>query len=208
MCTVLLPPGVNPIAVNKYIISCIISRHLVLKLVRNDISQQPRLWTAGNTAESWNQRMRNDLFNCDGNSLLTFCHCLVQGDQKVSVHLMITIQITPSSQHTSFLPHYLAQSDCLAADRHGQGGTRLTLTPSVIPNSNYVIMVSDWKCVKYFACFCTVIIRCTETFDHPVPSCLCLFLHILLLFLRLILHTWSMYRSILTVTRKKTASVV
>jgi hypothetical protein len=43
--------------------------------------------------------------------------------------------------------------------------TKLTLTPSVIPNSNYVIMVSDWNCLKYFACFfCTVIIRCTETF--------------------------------------------
>jgi hypothetical protein len=38
---------------------------------------------------------------------------------------------------------YLAQSDCLAADRQGQEDTRLTLTPSVIPNSNYVIMVSD-----------------------------------------------------------------
>jgi hypothetical protein len=58
---------------------------------------------------------------------------------KKSVHLMIT----PLSQHTSFLPHHLAQSDCLAADRQGQGDTRLTLTPSVIRNSNYVIMVSD-----------------------------------------------------------------
>jgi hypothetical protein len=69
----------------------------------------------------------------------------VQGDQKVSVHLMITIQKVTSKvqQHMSFLPHYLAQSDCLAADRQGQGDTRLTLTPSVIPNSNYVVMVSD-----------------------------------------------------------------
>jgi hypothetical protein len=25
------------------------------------------------------------------------------------------------------------------------GGTRLTLTSSIIPNSNYVIMVSDWN---------------------------------------------------------------
>jgi hypothetical protein len=58
----------------------------------------------------------------------------IQGDQKVSVHLMITIQ--------SFLPHYLAQSDCLAAYRQSHGDTRLTLTPSVILNSNYVIMVS------------------------------------------------------------------
>jgi hypothetical protein len=51
--------------------------------------------------------------------------------------MMITIQ------HTSFLPHYLAESDCLAADRQGQGDTRLTLTLPVIPDSNCVIMVSD-----------------------------------------------------------------
>jgi hypothetical protein len=31
--------------------------------------------------------------------------------------------------------------------------TRLTLTPSVIPNSNYVIMVSNWNCLKYFYVF-------------------------------------------------------
>jgi hypothetical protein len=31
--------------------------------------------------------------------------------------------------------------------------TRLTLTPSVISNSNYVIMVSDWNCLKYFCVF-------------------------------------------------------
>jgi hypothetical protein len=57
-------------------------------------------------------------------------------------------QITPLSQHTSFLPHYLAQSDCLAADRQGQEDTRLTLTPSVIPNS--VIMVKWLKLFKIF----------------------------------------------------------
>jgi hypothetical protein len=55
----------------------------------------------------------------------------IQGDLKVSVQLMITIQ------------NYLAQSDCLVTDCQGQGDTRLTLTPSVITNSNYVIMVSD-----------------------------------------------------------------
>jgi hypothetical protein len=48
---------------------------------------------------------------------------------------------------------YLPQSDCLAADRQGQGNTRLILTPSFIPNSNYVIMVSDWNCLKYFCVF-------------------------------------------------------
>jgi 6-phosphogluconolactonase/glucosamine-6-phosphate isomerase/deaminase len=63
----------------------------------------------------------------------------IQGDQKVSVNLMIT----PLSQQMSLLPHYFAQSDCLTADRQGQGDTRLTLTPSVIHNSNYIIMVSD-----------------------------------------------------------------
>jgi hypothetical protein len=31
--------------------------------------------------------------------------------------------------------------------------TRFTLTPSVIPNSNYVIMLSDLNCLKYFWVF-------------------------------------------------------
>jgi 6-phosphogluconolactonase/glucosamine-6-phosphate isomerase/deaminase len=48
---------------------------------------------------------------------------------------------------------YVAQSVCLAADRQGQGDTRLTLTPSVIHNSNYVIMVTDWNRWKYFCLF-------------------------------------------------------
>jgi hypothetical protein len=55
----------------------------------------------------------------------------VQGDQKVSVHLMITIQkvtrnfkVSPASLQTFI-------------------DTRLKLTPSIIPNSNSVIMVSD-----------------------------------------------------------------
>jgi hypothetical protein len=56
-------------------------------------------------------------------------------------------------QYTSFLPYYLAQSDCLAADRQGQGDTRLTLTPSVIHNFNYLIMVSDWNSLNYFCVF-------------------------------------------------------
>jgi hypothetical protein len=71
---------------------------------------------------------------------------------------------------------FLAQSDCLTADRQGQGDTRLILTPSVIPNSNYAIMVSDWNCLKYFCVFFfTVIIRCTETFWSP---CMCIYIYI------------------------------
>jgi hypothetical protein len=92
--------------------------------------------------------------------------------RKVSVHLMITIQkVTCNVQSVPCQsPDIYWQSDCLAADRQGQGDTRFKLTPSVITDSNYVIKVSDWNFLKYFCLFCTVIIRCTETFYHPVPS--------------------------------------
>jgi hypothetical protein len=66
-------------------------------------------------------------------------HVDIQGDQKVSVHLMITIEKVTSNVQSV----HRQSPDCLAADRQGQRYTRLTLTPSVIPNSNYVIMVSD-----------------------------------------------------------------
>jgi hypothetical protein len=56
---------------------------------------------------------------------------IIQGDQSLCA---------PDDYNTL---GYLAQSDCLTAERQGQGDTRLTLTPSVLPNSNYVIMVSD-----------------------------------------------------------------
>jgi hypothetical protein len=49
-----------------------------------------------------------------------------EGDQNVSVH-------------PSFLPHYWA----LLTAWQPTARTRVTLTPAVIPNSNYVIMVSD-----------------------------------------------------------------
>jgi hypothetical protein len=87
-----------------------------------------------------------------------------QGYQKVCVHMMITIQKFTSSVQS------------IAADRQGQETTRHTLTPTVIPNSNYVIMVSDWNLKKIFLrVFCTVIIRCIKTFWS-----LCIF-HIILL---------------------------
>jgi hypothetical protein len=83
----------------------------------------------------------------------------IQSDRKVSVHLMITIQKVKSNiqsvprQCPDIYWHYLTQSDCLAVDRQGQRYTSLTLTPSVIPNYNYVTMVSDWNCLKYFCVF-------------------------------------------------------
>jgi len=61
----------------------------------------------------------------------------VHDDQKVYVHLMITIQ-----KVTSNVQSVPRQSPCIYWQ--GQGNTKLTLTPSVIPNSNYVIMVGDW----------------------------------------------------------------
>jgi hypothetical protein len=42
---------------------------------------------------------------------------------------------------------------CLAADRQSQRDTVLTLKPSVIPNSKYIITESDWNCLNIFACF-------------------------------------------------------
>jgi predicted membrane protein len=58
----------------------------------------------------------------------------IPGDQRVSVHLMIKIQkVTINVQS---VPRQ-------SPDRQGQGDTRITLTQSVIPNSNYVILVSD-----------------------------------------------------------------
>jgi hypothetical protein len=45
-------------------------------------------------------------------------------------------------------------------------GTRLTLTPSVIPNSNYVIMVRDLNCLKYFCVYHQVHKDCTLHLVH------------------------------------------
>jgi hypothetical protein len=65
----------------------------------------------------------------------------IQGDQKVSVHLMITIQKVTSNFQSA------------PTNFQGHGDTKLTLTLSVIPNSNYVIMVSELNCLKYFCVF-------------------------------------------------------
>jgi hypothetical protein len=91
---------------------------------------------------------------------------VVQGNQKVSVPLIITIKdgtvvfkVSPASLQT-----FAETPNRLAADSQGQWDTRLTLPPSDIPNSNYVIVVIDRKCLNYFCLFFTVIIKCTATF--------------------------------------------
>jgi hypothetical protein len=106
MCTVLLPPGVQPIAVNKY------------KVIKKSLC-------------TWFQHRK--------------------------LHVMF--KVSPAS-----LRHLLTRRTVFSIV-----DTTRTLTPSVISNSNYVIVVSDWNCLKYFCViFYTVIIRCTEIFDHPV----------------------------------------
>jgi hypothetical protein len=47
--------------------------------------------------------------------------------------------------------------------------TRLTLTPSVDPNSKFVITVSDWNCLKYFCLFFVLQSSGAQRlFDRPV----------------------------------------
>jgi hypothetical protein len=46
--------------------------------------------------------------------------------------------------------------------------TRLSLTPSVILNYNYVIIVGDWNCLKYFSVFLYCNHQVHRLFDHPV----------------------------------------
>jgi hypothetical protein len=65
------------------------------------------------------------------NLLKTKHICVIQGDQKVSVHLMITIQKVKVMFKVS------------AGSLQTFIDARLTLTPAVIPNSNYVIPISD-----------------------------------------------------------------
>jgi hypothetical protein len=55
----------------------------------------------------------------------------IKGDQKVSVYMMITVR-----KDTRNVKNVTRQSPYLAADRQGQGDITITLTPSVIPNSN------------------------------------------------------------------------
>jgi hypothetical protein len=50
--------------------------------------------------------------------------------------------VSPASLQT-----FIDTPSCVLENR------RLKLTPSVIPNSKYVIMVSDWNCLKYFCVF-------------------------------------------------------
>jgi hypothetical protein len=69
----------------------------------------------------------------------------------------VMFKVSPASLQT-----FIGTPECVLED------TTLTLTPSVIPNSNYFIMASDRNCLKYFGVFfCTVIIWCTETFCSP-----------------------------------------
>jgi hypothetical protein len=73
------------------------------------------------------------------------CVCVgvyIQSDQNFSVHVRSSTNNTIITTQSS-LPHYMGQYGCIASDRQDQGDTRLRLTPSVILNYNYIIMVRD-----------------------------------------------------------------
>jgi hypothetical protein len=72
---------------------------------------------------------------------VVYIYTVVQSEQNVSAHLMITIQKVTSNIQSA------------PASLQGQGETRLTLTPSVIQNYNYVIMVSDCNCLNFLRVF-------------------------------------------------------
>jgi hypothetical protein len=48
--------------------------------------------------------------------------------------------------------------------------TRLTLTPSVIPNSNYFIMINGWNCLKHF---CVFFLCCNDQVHRDFLITLC-----------------------------------
>jgi hypothetical protein len=87
----------------------------------------------------------------------------IQGDPKVSVctwrlqhrKLQVMFKVFPSRLQT-----FIDTPNCILENRVQYS------TPSVIPNFNYVIMVSYCNCLKYLCVFffCIVIIGCTETF--------------------------------------------
>jgi hypothetical protein len=82
----------------------------------------------------------------------------IQGDQKVSVHLMITIQnVTSDVQSVSHQSPNIYWHAKLCSQR-----------PFSV--QHYITMVSDWNRLKYLCVFSTVIIRCTEIFYHPVQQ--------------------------------------
>jgi hypothetical protein len=76
--------------------------------------------------------------------------------------LQVMFKVSPASLHTFI-------------DRASQGDTRLTLTPSVIPISNYIIMVGVWNFLKYciFACVLYCNHRVHRDFLIPLykPTC-------------------------------------
>jgi hypothetical protein len=84
----------------------------------------------------------------DFRKIIYVSSCFIQGDQKVSVHMMIRIQkVTNNVQSVSRQSPDIYWYAELCSGRPCSVWTRLTLTRSVI-------MVSDWNCLKYFCVFC------------------------------------------------------
>jgi hypothetical protein len=79
-------------------------------------------------------------------------------------------KVSPASLQT-----FIDTSNCVLED------IRLTLTPSIVHNSNYVIMLSDWNGLKYICVFlyCNrqvhrdiLITLCNTTLTHNTKDCM------------------------------------
>jgi hypothetical protein len=79
----------------------------------------------------------------------------------------------------------------LAADFQGQGDTRLTLMPSVIPNSNYAIMVSNCNCLKHICVF----LYCNHQVHRDILITLYIYIYIYMIASHSILLRMRMLRT-------------
>jgi hypothetical protein len=84
------------------------------------------------------------MWACGGKEAMGQVFIDVQGESKVFVHLVITVQKFTSNVQSVPRQSPNVQLNLTAWHPTARArGTRDKLTPSVIPNSNYVIMVSD-----------------------------------------------------------------
>jgi hypothetical protein len=84
----------------------------------------------------------------------------IQGDQKVSVHLMITVQKTRKNISNRIIYH-----DNVVRIRDNRCRLCESNVPLALAVGCQAVRLTLWTLL---VTFCIVIIRCTETFDHPV----------------------------------------
>jgi hypothetical protein len=148
---------------------CWYTRQMEVRLVCDECDVQIVLYGQESLKTTWSRMWHLGHRKLPGIVVIHLVYILHHTERHVPVGTYAFQQIKPLSQHTSSFRHYLAQSDCLAADRLGQD-TRLALTPSVTPNYEYVIMVCNRNCLKYciLRCFLYCNRQVHRLFDHSV----------------------------------------